>query len=508
MKHWPDKLFVYEINTWVWLSTLSEQYNKKITLENVPDEALDALARPGIDMVWLMGIWQRSAFGRKNALRWKHEYRPALPDLTDDDVIGSAYSIGDYQVDERLGGRAALAALRMRLRERGVRLMLDYVPNHVGADHPWTLNNEYCIHGKPEDLKQRPNDFYAVKDSKGRQIVVAHGRDPYFPGWADTAQLNAFSPALRKAVVRTLLDIASQCDSLRCDMAMLMTNGVFQNTWGSYVGPRLEQDYWVEIIPQIKAKHPDFLFVAEVYWNMEFALLQQGFDFCYDKVLYDRIVSGDVHQLRQHLVASIDYQKQMIRFIENHDEPRANATLGERRSFPAATLICTLPGATLLHDGQFVGRKVKLPVHIRRQPQEPLNHDLEQFYLRLLKETRDPVYQNGQFYLFDVYPVADDNHTNVNLLVYGWHEPRKDYRLVAVNLTGQSSAGRVNLSPWSYVDGKRWRLYDVTDGAEYHRHGTEMTRQGLFIQLDAYESHVFRFQLAEKPATAPLASHP
>lgn len=499
MKPWPDKLFVYEINTWVWLNTLSRQTGSKITLDNVPDEALDALAQPGIDIIWLMGVWKRSPFGRENALKWKHEYRSALPDLTDDDVIGSAYSIGDYVVDERIGGRKGLASLRLRLRERGLRLMLDYVPNHVGRDHPWTQIPDFIVRGRPEDAVNRPSDFFTTKDKSGRTIVLAHGRDPLFPGWADTAQINAFNPAVRKAVINTLLDIASQCDGVRCDMAMLLLNDIFANTWNGYVGPKPEKEYWMEIIPAIRQKYPDFLFVAEVYWNKEYDLLQQGFDFCYDKVLYDRILEGNVFKLRQHLVASLDFQKRLMRFIENHDEQRAYSALGPQRSYPAATLICTLPGATLLHDGQLVGRKVKLPVQISRQPDEKLDHELERYYLRLLIETRDPVYQNGDFFLFNISPVSPENHTHNNMLAYGWHEREKDYRLIVVNLTGVRSFGRVNLSPWPYIDGKAWRLYDVTDGAEYHRHGGEMTREGLFIALDAYESHVFRFELTEKP---------
>ncbi|MGQ9908886.1 MAG: alpha-amylase family glycosyl hydrolase [Candidatus Flexifilum sp.] len=502
MKHWPDKLVIYEVNTWVWLNQLSAQYHTPITLANVPDEALDRLALPGVDMIWLMGVWKRSPFSRQHALKWQHQYRPALPDLTEDDVIGSAYAIADYQVDERIGGRRGLAVFRLRLRERGVRLMLDFVPNHVATDHPWTDNLELVIRGRPEDAIERPSDFFIKRDSHGREIVLAHGRDPYFPGWADTAQLNAFSPALRRTVVQQLQDIAAQCDGVRCDMAMLMMNSIFAGTWNGYVGPPPATDFWTEIIPPIKRAHPDFLFIAEVYWNMEYALLQQGFDFAYDKVLYDRIISGDVYKLRQHLVASLDYQKQMLRFIENHDEPRAMASLGEKRVYPAATLVCTLPGGLLLHEGQLEGRRVKLPVQIARAPQEKPDHSLEAYYLRLLRETRDPVYQQGQFYLFDVMSVGGDDRSNHNLIAYGWFR-EGDYRLIVVNLTGQRSYGRINLTPFKGVDGKAWRLNDITDGAHYYRSGAEMTRDGLFVALDAYESHVFHFEPA--PATATIS---
>ncbi len=205
MAVWAEKPFVYQINTWVWLDTLSRRFGQKITLANVPDAVLDEIARPGLDMIWLMGVWKRSAWGRENALNYKHEYKARCPDLTDDDVIGSAYAIGDYVVDERIGGRAALAALRQRLKARGLALMLDFVPNHVGVDHPWvTQHPEYFIQGKPEDLKNRPVDFFRLKTAAGKSLIFAHGRDPMFPGWSDTAQLNAFNPKLRQAAAKTL----------------------------------------------------------------------------------------------------------------------------------------------------------------------------------------------------------------------------------------------------------------------------------------------------------------
>ena len=189
MATWTNKLFVYQINTWVWLDTLSKKYGKEITLKNVPDRALDEIARPGLDMIWLMGVWKRSAWGRENSLQYRHEYVHALPDLTDEDVIGSAYAIADYEVDERIGGRAGLAALRKRLKLRHLSLMLDFVPNHVAIDHPWvTEHPEYIVQGKAADAKNRPNDFFTRKNAKGKKVVLAHGRDPNFPGWSDTTE--------------------------------------------------------------------------------------------------------------------------------------------------------------------------------------------------------------------------------------------------------------------------------------------------------------------------------
>lgn len=497
MASWRNKPVIYQINTLVWLNALSRQYKQKISLDNVPDEVLDAIAKPGIDMVWLMGVWTRGAANRKSALKYKHEYRIPLPDITDDDIVGSAYAIADYSVDGSIGGRGGLATLRERLRQRGLRLMLDFVPNHVGLDHEWAKNPDFIIPGTLEQRRSRPDVFFKARRFDGQEWIVAHGRDPYFPGWVDSVQLNAFSPVVRSSVVSTLLDIAEQCDGVRCDMAMLMMTDIFAHTWsGCRIGKRPDTEYWQEIIPQVRAQFPDFMFIAEVYWNKEFDIIEQGFDYAYDKTLYDRIVSGNIDQLRQHLLAGIDYQNHLVRFIENHDEPRAFARLGELKSVPAATLICTLPGATLLHDGQFVGRKVKLPVQIQRQPDEILHPELESYYTRLLWETLDPTYERGQFYLFQVNAASPEDSTHNNLIAYGWRDlVSKRYRLIVVNLTDKHSYGRLNLSYWNELSRQqRWKLFDVTDGSEYVRHGGELTHEGMFIYLEPYESHVFRFE--------------
>ena len=159
--------------------------------------------------------------------------------------------------------------------------------------------------------------------------IFACGRDPYFPAWPDVLQLNAFHPGLRQAVIETLLDMAGQCDGVRCDMAMLLLNNIFERTWGLRAGARPETDYWPEIIPAIKRNSPNFKFIAEAYWDLEWELQQQGFDFCYDKKLYDRMEHENAENVRLHLLADMPYQERLVRFIENHDEPRAAATLSQ-----------------------------------------------------------------------------------------------------------------------------------------------------------------------------------
>lgn len=497
MSQWPQKPFIYQINTWVWLNSLSQRYNQTITLQNIPQAVFDELGALNVDVIWLMGVWERRAEGRASALNYKHEYVPVLPDLTDEDVIGSAYAIGAYEVDSRIGSREALAEVRAKLAEQGLKLILDYVPNHVATDHDWVLGKpDYMIYATPEQYERNPDWFFKRTGDDGVDHLVAHGRDPNFAGWIDTAQVNAYSSAYREQAIATLNDILSQCDGVRCDMAMLMTNDIFSRTWGTILEePAPETDFWDEVIPAVKRQHPDSVFIAEVYWDMEYLMLQQGFDFTYDKRLYDRVVEGFVHLIHAHLLADVDYQARQVRFIENHDEPRAAFTLGVERQQIGALLIATLPGAVLLHDGQFTGRKVKLPVQINRQPDEPVDLTLEAFYRMLLAETRHPIYQQGKWRLFDVGAAYLTNSTYRHLLAYGWQDG-EELRVIVVNNTPTASRGLAHFRGWDndMFRYNNWRLIDLLSDVRTEQNGANMIDNGLYIELGAYQAHLFRFE--------------
>jgi hypothetical protein len=208
--------FVYEINTWVWLDELSRQAGGRVDLAHVPEAEWDRIASLGFDAVWLMGAWERSPAGiaiARTTPALLESFARALPDLAPADVVGSPYCIRDYVVHGRLGGPDALAAARAALARHGLALILDFVPNHVALDHPWLeAHPEYFVRGDEAALERDPGSFVRVGE-----LVVAKGRDPYFPAWPDVVQLDAFSPDLRGAVAETLRSLASQCDGVRCD---------------------------------------------------------------------------------------------------------------------------------------------------------------------------------------------------------------------------------------------------------------------------------------------------
>jgi hypothetical protein len=272
-------------------------------------------------------------------------------------------------------------------------------------------------------------------------------------------------------------------------MAMLMMSDVFERTWGSRAGKKLAEDYWPSLIPAVRSRHPEFRFLAEAYWDLEWALQRQGFDYCYDKKLYDRMEHADAESVRLHVCADLSYQHGLVRFLENHDEPRAAATFAAEKVRAAAVAVLTLPGAKLLHEGQFEGRRVRLPVFLRRRPDESPDSDLQAFYQRLLRETAREVFRKGRWRLCDRsgWP---DNPSNLNILAWCWELADERY-LVAVNFSGTPSQAVIRI-PWEDLRGRVWRLSELLSVESYERAGEEMADSGLFVSLGSWQWHFFR----------------
>jgi len=442
----------------------------------------------GFDWVYLLGAWQTGVAARKVSRtipELLREYREALDDLRPEDVCGSCFAIKSYSVRRDLGGNAALKRFRKRLSQRGLRLMLDFVPNHTAPDHPWVKTHpDYYVHGTPELLAQQPQNYTLLKKAPGAP-VWAYGRDPYFPGWSDTLQLDYGNPELRQAMVGELVKVAALCDGVRCDMAMLLLPEVFQRTWGIPAAP-----FWPQAIQEVRSIFPGFVLMAEVYWDLEWALQQQGFDFTYDKRLYDRLREQQGHPVRQHFGAALDYQSKSVRFLENHDEPRAARVFSLEVHRAAAVLTYLSPGLRFFHQGQIQGWQTKIPVQLCRAPVQPTDRLVNAFYLRLLELLRDDILRNGEWELLECTPAWENNPSWDSLIAFSWHGSGTRHWLVAVNYAPHPSQGYVRV-PFPEWGSATLRLNDLLSTASHERHADDLLAGGLYLDLPPWGANVF-----------------
>jgi glycosidase len=489
----PRNPSLYQVNTRVWLTELSQRLGRTATLDDIPDTELDRLAQLGFDWVWLLSVWQTGLAAQqvsRSNPEWRKEFQETLPDLTEDDIPGSGFAITGYTVHSHLGGDAALARLRERLRKRGLRLMLDFVPNHMALDHPWVEDHpEFFIAGSELDLARTPKNYTWVKRKRG-DLLLAYGRDPYFPGWPDTLQLNYANPATQDAMIGELVRIAGQCDGVRCDMAMLVLPEVFERTWGQRAPL-----FWPTATRLVRERVPDFCFMAEVYWDLEWTLQQQGFDYTYDKRLYDRLRERHVRPVREHLRAGLDYQNKMARFLENHDEPRAAVAFPPGVHEAAAVITFLSPGLRFFHQGQFAGRTKRISPHLGRAPDEPINQDLAKFYDRLLRVLRLQAVRQGEWQLLECVPAWDGNWTWDCFLAFAWQVSGGDRLVAAVNYAGNQSQCYLRL-PFTDLDRGRWQLTDLMGDATYERDGGDLTHRGLYLDTQPWQASVFSLSKA------------
>jgi Alpha amylase, catalytic domain len=485
---------LYQINTRCWLTELSKNLGRRATLDDIPDAELERLSRMGFDWIWLLSVWQTGVAAQKVSRsnpEWRKEFHETLPDLRDEDVPGSGFAITGYTVHADLGGDKALARLRERLKKRGLKLMLDFVPNHMGLDHPWIETHpEHFISGAELDLARAPQNYIWIKRKAG-DLLLAHGRDPYFSGWPDTLQLNYANPATQEAMIGELVRIAGQCDGVRCDMAMLVLPEVFERTWG-----RRAPLFWPTATSSVRERVPGFLFMAEVYWDLEWTLQQQGFDYAYDKRLYDRLREHHARPVREHLFAGLDYQGKLARFLENHDEPRAAATFSPEVHKAAAAITFLSPGLRFFHEGQFEGRKKRISPHLCRRPDEPVDADLTRFYDRLLAVLRRPAVREGRWQLLECAPAWDGNWTWDCFLASAWQGAADERFLVVVNYAANQSQCHVRL-PFADLPNHKWKLRDLLEAGVYDWNGDDLQARGLFVDMPAWGASVFLMERLE-----------
>lgn len=479
-----------EINVRVWLNRLGK--GKK--LSSVSDEQIDRWKALGYDLLWLMGIWKNNEDVTKKYCFEPEliaEYNSALKDWKDEDVIGSPYAIDKYEINPALGSYEDIIDFKERLNKKGIKLILDFISNHFSAQSSLIRTNKEIFLSADEFIfKNDPYTFY--KSPANEKEYLAHGRDPLFPPWKDTAQINFFSKEARSYLTNTLIELTKVCDGVRCDMAMLPLNNIFYNTWigviKKYGYEKPKNEFWEEAIKSVKLHRSDFLFIAETYWDLEWQLQNLGFDFTYDKKLTDRLGGGDIQSIRDHLRADVTYQQKSVRFLENHDEERAIVKFGRERSLSAATVISTIPGMSLFFDGQCDGKKIKLPLQLGREPEEKQDEKVKDFYRKLFNVTNSDIFKNGNWKLLEPSSVGGSDNSYENLLAWEW-KLGSEIRLVVINYNNFTSRCRLKFD-FNFKN-EEVALIDVLNNAVYKRSRKEIIEKGLFVELKAYNCHIF-----------------
>ncbi len=375
-------LRIYEINTRVHCQSFDQ----------ISKNELAAINNLGFDAIWLMGIWQISEGARR------------VSKIVSDEFDGSPYAVPSYKFNRELGGKGAFASLVKRAHSARLKVIVDFVSNHMAIDSPWIDKHpEFFIRSNPAARKQSTADFFLHPSGE----VIAFGRDPYFPPWHDTAQLNYTNAKLRARMIETLRWISQHADGVRCDMAMLVMRDYIRKQWyplapAAWFDAKMPGEFWDEAISAVKKERPDFIFIAEAYWDKEQDLIKLGFDLAYEKKLYDGLIHHNSKQVIERLARPESELRSSLYFIENHDEPRAASVFTRSNNVAATALMLSLPGSSLIYEGQMEGKRERLPVQrIKPLTEETPDLALKESYEQILKVTSDSVFKGGSFIPFD-----------------------------------------------------------------------------------------------------------
>ena len=473
---------LYEISTRPWLYELTKKYGRTISkLRDIPLEEFDFLKENGITIVWMMGVWKLGTYGLE--FDRKGDYSGVLPGWTKDDVIGSPYAITEYTCNPEIGTNDDLVWLREQLHSRDMKLMLDFVPNHSAVDAPTATSN-------PKLYVHAPNGTQNPK--RYTDSGIAYGKDPYFDPWMDVIQWNYWEEETRQFMKDNLMTVLSYADGVRCDMAHLLLNDVFGNTWAEELNAagysRPDNEFWEFAIKEVKSMYPNAIFLAEVYEDWEIELLHKyGFTYTYDKLLLDKL-EGTSYEVNDYIhYKTEEYWSRVAHFVENHDENRAVYNMGfVAKAKAAGTIAATLGGMIFMNHGQWSGYKNKLDVHLRRAADEAENTEVKNYYKTLMKVIQEPAFTGPHYYF--IYNMSGERRNDFVAYI---REEGDNHYLVVVNYSGNQGCANV---PIYNIEGSGDKpVYEALSGVEYIRDADTMRTSGLTVCLSSWQAQIFKY---------------
>jgi hypothetical protein len=219
-----------------------------------------------------------------------------------------------------------------------------------------------------------------------------------------------------------------------------------------------------------------------------------GFDYTYDKPLYDGLVARDAAGVQNHLLGmTAGAVHASAHFLENHDEPRIASILSPAEHRAAALLILGLPGMRFLHEGQLSGARLKLPVQLARRSEELGQAETIHIYAQLLMTLPGTAVGQGRGELSKPRAAWPGNPTAQNFVIVQWQRQAPEFDLVAVNLAPHPSQcyAPLRLEP---LAAHNWAMKDLLGEERHKRSGDDLQSQGLYLDLPAHGAQLFHFE--------------
>jgi len=533
INNWKQNLVLIAKNTFVWMSQLSEKYNKPIKhLDQIPIDELEMLKSYGLNGLWLIGIWERSPASK----RIKELYGK-------ENAIASAYSINNYRITDDLGGEDAYLKLKTKANNVGLRLGCDMVPNHTGIDSPWVIEHpNWFIQSKTNpssvfkydspNLSQDPRAeikieegyysqtgaaevFQFSSNSSEENLYIYHGNDGTSMPWNDTAQLNYLNEDTRAAVREVILDVAGKFDIIRLDAAMTLTKQHYKRLWFPYKDRRkfiptrgnnnmdksgfdrlMPREFWVEVLEDIQEKEPDTLLIAEAFWMMEGFFIQHlGMDRVYNSAFMNLLRDEQNKKFKQFIrdMIAIDplFLERLVNYQSTPDEePAINQFRHEEKYIGVCTLLATMPGLPMFGHGQFEGYRERYGMdfhqpHLKETPDEKLISLHKRQILPLL-ENRPRYSASKNFKLHDCF--FTNGNINHDVIAYT-NQNDAYYSLVIYNNIDKHFDGYVKI-PFESLENNFTVLVDFYTKEETSISSSEIKGQGISVKLSPYECKV------------------
>jgi hypothetical protein len=550
-KNWQRELVLLAKNIHVWLFQLSRKYSHEIhTLDHIPIEELQEIRDLGITGLWLVGIWERSPASR----RIKQLYGRGH-------LIGSAYSVNGYQIALDLGGESAMDLLKAKAAEAGIYIACDMVPNHTGVDSPWVLDHPDWYIGtleKPvptweynsEDLSPREGIQIRIEDGYYTQqeaaeafqytttegsepLFIYHGNDGTSMPWNDTAQLDYLNPHVREEVKKQILEVARRFPVIRLDAAMTLIRQHFKRLWypepggGKFIPTRdafpmdqeefdvrMPDEFWPEVLKELRSVAPDTLILAEAFWLMEkYFVRELGMHRVYNSAFLNQLRDEENAQLRKYFREILETDPTLLECFVNYlttpDEAPAAQVFGRgEKYFGACGFLAALPGLPMFGHGQMEGLAEQYGMDFKEPLLDEVPDDIfkekhKQWITPLLHQRRR-FFHTGKMAIFDL-----QENGQINEDVFIFSIIAEEYRsLVIYNNSGRSASGSIhtgshpsNSNESSYgipfnialeLDGNRSiQLTELRTGEKRLLSQDDLKTSGLDLSLDPYQLLVY-----------------